>query len=131
MDKKNKGAKVLIVDDHDIVRETITYIIRESGFMAEGVSSAEEALEKVAQEKPDIIILDVLLPRMGGLEVCARLRKNPDTRDIPIIFFSAQKCQDEIIQGMPGAPIEYIEKPGDIEYLLKQIIKLVGGKAYL
>ena len=128
MSKKNKCARVLIVDDEEIIREIISYAIKENGFIAEGASNGEEALKKVAQERPDIIILDVAMPQMGGFEVCERLRKNPDTRDIPIIFFSAQRGIEEIIQDMPGAPIEYIEKPGDIEYLLKQINSLVIDK---
>ncbi|MDP3732145.1 MAG: response regulator [Candidatus Omnitrophota bacterium] len=121
MDKKNKGVKVLIVDDEEIVREVLSYAIKGRGFIIEDARNGREALEKVAQGRPDIIILDVAMPEMDGLQVCKQLRENPYTRNIPIIFLSAQRDIDKFIQGMPGAAIKYIAKPCDIEYLLKQI----------
>jgi len=81
--------------------------------------------KKVAQDKPDIIILDVTMPEMDGVEACKRLRENPDTQDIPIIFLSAQRRIPEAIQNMPGAPIEYIEKLCNIEYLINRIDNLI------
>jgi DNA-binding response OmpR family regulator len=66
-----------------------------------------------------------MMPLMDGLQVCRRLKENPDTQDIPIIFLSAQGGIDRIIQGMPGAAIKYIEKPCELEYLLAQINNLI------
>ncbi len=128
MDKNNKGVKVLIVDDEEIVREVLNYAVKGRGFISEDARNGREALEKVAQGRPDIIILDVAMPEMDGLQVCRQLRENPYTRNIPIIFLSAQRDIDKFIQGMPGAAIKYIAKPCDIEYLLKQIDNCVTGK---
>ncbi len=125
MRRNNKGTKVLIVDDKANIREILSYIFKKRGFIVEGAVSGKEALQKIAQDKPDIIILDVIMPEMDGLETCKRLRENPDTQNIPIIFLSAQRHIAGVIQSIPGAAIEYIQKPCDVEYLLKRINSLI------
>ncbi len=125
MERQKRGIKVLIVDDEEHIREFVSYLLGEKGFITENADNGKEALKKVAQDKPDIIILDVTMPLMNGLEVCARLKEDPSTQDIPIIFLSAQERIGRIIQGMPGATIKYIEKPYDLEYLLAQINELI------
>ena len=92
MRKKNKRTKVLIVDDEEIVREALSYIFDKVGFITEEAKNGKEALIKVAQTKPDIIILDVAMPELDGTQACIRLRGNPETQNIPIIFLSAQIC---------------------------------------
>lgn len=119
------SIKVLIVDDEKYVREAISFILQKKGYSAQEAENGEEALKKIAQEKPHIIILDVSMPEIDGFEVCKRLRKNSDTIDIPIIFLTASPVIDTFINGMPGAPIVYFEKPVDTKYLLAEIDKLV------
>jgi len=126
MNGRKRRIEVLIVDDGEYIREVISYVLNDNGFITESASNGEEALKKVAQNKPDIIILDIMMPQMNGLQVCKRLRENPATQDIPIIFLSAQERIEQPIQDMPGAPIKYIEKPCDLEYLLSQINSLVS-----
>lgn len=128
MGAKKKGVKVLIVDDEEGIREVIGYILEKRGFIAEDAGNGKKALEKVAQEKPDIIILDIAMPEMDGLQTCKRLRENPDTQDIPIIFLSSQSRPirpTALAREALGAPIEYISKPCDIEHLLRRIDSLV------
>lgn len=123
MKAPKEKIKILIVDDEDCTRSCIVYLLQKKGFISEGSSNGKEALEKVKRDKPDIIILDIVMPVLDGLEVCKQLKKNPDTQDIPIIFLSSHE-PGQIIQGMPGAAIKYIEKPCGLEYLLAEIDKL-------
>lgn len=125
MGTKKKHTKVLIVDDRANIREMFSYILEERGFIAEVAKDGKEAVQKVAQDKPNIIVLDVTMPEMDGLQACKQLRENPDTQDIPIIFLSAQRHVVEVIQDIPGAAIEFIEKPCDIEYLFERINSLI------
>jgi CheY-like chemotaxis protein len=120
MNPRKKGIKVLVVDDEENVREAVSYILEERGFIVEEARNGKEALKEVARSKPDIIILDVSMPEMDGIQACRRLRKNPNMRDIPIIFLSAQRDIAEAIQDIPGERIGYIEKPFDIKCLLKK-----------
>ena len=125
MSGQKKATKILIVDDEECIRECISYGLKKRGFITETAGNGKEALEKVRQNKPDIIILDITMPILDGLETCKQLKKNPDGQNIPIIFLSAQERIDIIIQGMPGAIIKYIKKPFDLEYLLAQINTLI------
>jgi len=123
MNTQNKKIKILIADDENCTRDCIVYLLQKRGFISEGASNGKEALEKVKQDKPDIIILDIIMPVLDGLEVCKQLKENPDTQDIPIILLSSYE-PGQIIQGMPGAKIKYIEKPCGLEYLLAEINNL-------
>jgi CheY-like chemotaxis protein len=125
MEIKREDAKVLIVDDEEIIRKIMIYAFKERGFIAKVAKNGKEALKKVAQDKPNIIILDIRMPEMDGIQTCKRLREDPDTQDIPIIFLSAQRPTSEAIQDMPGAAIEHIEKPCNLEYLFKRVDNLI------
>lgn len=123
MNSEKKKIKILVVDDENCIKDCIVHLLQRKGFISEGASNGKEALEKVRRDKPDIIILDIAMPVLDGLETCKQLKKNPDTQDIPIILLSSHE-PGQIIQGMPGAAIKYIEKPCGLEYLLTQINKL-------
>jgi CheY-like chemotaxis protein len=115
---------VLIVDDEECIRESMSYILGELGFAPEEANNGKEALDKVSQKRPDVIILDVAMPVMDGIETCKRLRENPDTRDIPVVFLSGQAHIDQMISNIPGPKIKCMEKPCDIKYLAEQICLL-------
>lgn len=121
----SKKRVALVVDDERSVRECIGYTLTEKGFAVENAENGKEALEKIARNKPDIIILDFAMPDMDGLQVCNHLKGNPDTQDIPIIFLSAHKHIEQMINDMPGAAVKYLEKPYDLKYLLEQIESLL------
>ncbi|MDD5477672.1 MAG: response regulator [Candidatus Omnitrophica bacterium] len=123
MSTEKKKIKILVVDDEDCIKNCIVGLLQRRGFISEGASNGKEALEKIGQDKPNIIILDIVMPVLDGLEVCKQLKENPDTQDIPIIILSSHE-PGEIIRTMPGAAIKYIEKPCDLEYLLREINNL-------
>lgn len=116
---------VLIADDEEYIRECIGYVLEEKGFVVENAKTGKAVLEKIKQNKPDIIILDFAMPQMDGLQVCNQLKKYTATQDIPIIFLSAHKHIEEWIKDMPGAAVKYLEKPFDLNYLLEQIDRLL------
>lgn len=128
---KKERVKILIVDDEKIIQEVMTRLLRKKGFITETAENGRDALEKIVQDKPDIIILDILMPEMDGLQVYKRLRENPDTQHIPIIFLSAEESIKHAILDKTRTITEYIEKPCDIEYLVKRIKSLTTGKNYL
>lgn len=118
-----KQIKLLVADDNDAAREALACIMQRRGFAVSCARDGQEALEYIASDIPDVIILDISMPRMDGIETCRRLRRDPATCSIPVIFLSAQQRSnvDAALYAMPGPPIEYLDKPCDVEILLKQI----------
>lgn len=125
MNMTSKKRTALIVDDEQAIRECISYALEKRGFAVETAEDGRAALHKITQNKPDIIILDFAMPQMNGLQVCNRLKRYPDTQDIPIIFLSAYRYIEELIRDMPGAAVKCLEKPCDLEYLLEQVENLL------
>jgi len=128
MNGGEKSVKILVVDDEGIIRELMTYVLKKKGFITETARDGKEALDKIALDRPDIVILDIVMPGMNGLEVYKRIRENPDTEHIPIIFLSAEEPIKHAIAAREKTITEYIEKPCDIEYLLKRIKILTAIK---
>ncbi len=91
------------------------------GFDARPVTSGAEALEAVAHEVPDLILLDVTMPGMNGFEVCARLREQPDWRDIPVIFLTALTDVSDKVKGFAAGGVDYITKPFQLEEVLARV----------
>lgn len=128
MNAASKKRLALIVDDEWCIRESIGYALRGKGFTTESATNGKEALEKIARNKPDVVILDFAMPQMDGLQVCQQLKRCSDTQDIPIIFLSAHEHIGQMIKDMPGAAVKYLEKPCDLKCLLEQVESLCSGR---
>ena len=103
--------KILIVDDEKELVRLITFHMTIAGYDALSAKNGIEALEICEQEKPDLVILDIMLPRIDGWEVCRRLRQNPKTRNIPIIMLSALSEIDDKLKGFSLGTDDYVTKP--------------------
>ncbi len=114
--------KVLVVDDNPDMVETLEHLFAFYGFDVVRAFNGKEGIEVAEQEQPDIIILDALMPVMNGFEACERLKKNPRTQDIPIIFLSANYTDDEHrITGLELGADDYVLKPFNAKELIAKI----------
>lgn len=114
-------ANLLIVDDHlDNVR-SLSLLLSNSGYAVRKATSGEMALETIQVAKPDLVLLDVRMPEMNGYEVCQRLKANPATRDIPIIFLSASNDTDDKVQAFNMGGADYVTKPFQAEEVLARV----------
>lgn len=120
MDKKT----ILIVDDEPQIIELVKLTLGDEFDFLEA-NSGFEALEKVKEKIPDLILLDVMMPGMDGYEVCQRLRANPETKDVVIAMLSAKKEDHDIIQGIDVGAIAYITKPFSSYELQEKINELL------
>ncbi|MEP0913820.1 diguanylate cyclase [Leptolyngbya sp. GB1-A1] len=114
-------ATLLIVDDHlDNVR-SLALLLSDSGYLVRKATSGEMALETIRIAKPDLILLDVRMPEMDGYEVCERLKANPSTCDVPVIFLSASHETDNKIQAFAVGGADYVTKPFQAEEVLARV----------
>ncbi len=103
--------RILVVDDEQEIQQLIDYTLRKEGYRVLCVGSAEAALAEVRRNRPDLVILDLMLPGMDGLEVCRRLRREPETAELPIVILSAKGEEADIVAGLELGADDYVTKP--------------------
>ena len=114
-------VKILVAEDEKDIRELITFTLRFAGFEVTAVPNGLEAVNSVESEKPDLILMDVRMPKMTGYEACQILKDNPETTKIPVVFLSAKGQEKEISQGIESGAEQYILKPFAPDELTNQV----------
>jgi len=114
-------AKILIAEDERDIRDLITFTLRFAGHEVIATANGEEALHTALQEIPDLILLDVRMPRMSGYEVCEQVKANEKTQHIPVVFLSAKGQESEVQAGLKVGAEEYILKPFSPDQLADRI----------
>ena len=104
-------AKILIAEDEPDIRELVLFMLRFAGYEVVAATNGEEAVQTALREKPDLILLDVRMPRMTGYDACRLMKANPDLRDVPVVFLSAKGQESEIQSGLEAGAEEYLLKP--------------------
>ena len=124
-----KKKRILLVDDEPDFVKALAFQLRFEGYEVVEEFSAEKALEK-AKDRPDIILLDVMMPFLSGYEVCSRLRKESETRDIPIIMLTSKSETLDKVEGLKAGADDYIAKSVDIQELVARIEAIVRRREY-
>jgi DNA-binding response OmpR family regulator len=119
-------TKILIAEDERDIRDLITFTLRFAGYEVVAASNGEEAVTLALQEIPDLILLDVRMPRMTGYEACAKIKENKKTEDIPIMFLSAKGQDNEIQNGLSAGAVEYLLKPFAPDQLTARIQEVLA-----
>jgi adenylate cyclase len=119
---ENTGQSlILIVDDVPVNLQALESILQTRGFRVMKANNGEHALEMVALEKPDLILLDVMMPKMNGYEVCQHLKEDPATSKIPVIFLTGRNDSYSVIKGFASGALDYVVKPFHAPELLARI----------
>lgn len=113
--------KILIAEDERDILELIIFTLEFGGYQVVPTSNGEEALEMVYKEEPDLILLDVRMPRMSGYEVCKRIKSENNIRHIPVVFLSAKGQEAEVSTGYDMGASDYILKPFAPDHLLERL----------
>jgi len=104
-------AKILIAEDERDIRDLVAFTLRFAGHEVSAAANGEEAVELATKVNPDLILMDVRMPRMTGYEACKVMKANPDLKDIPVVFLTARGQETEIQQGLEAGAEEYLLKP--------------------
>ena len=122
-------GRVLVVEDDSSASHFVGYTLEEAGYEVLTASNGIDGLKMARSEGPHLLVLDVLLPGIDGFEVCHRLRSDPQTRDLPILIFSAKARDADKAVGLRVGADAYLAKPADSSALLGQVEKLIARKA--
>ncbi|MXW92167.1 MAG: phosphate regulon transcriptional regulatory protein PhoB [Rhodospirillaceae bacterium] len=112
---------ILVVEDEAPLVTLLRYNLEEAGFEVEEAVDGEEALISVRERRPDLIVLDWMLPAVSGIEVCRQLRRRPETRDVPVIVLTARSAEADRIRGLDSGADDYIAKPFSPKELIARI----------
>ncbi len=108
---QNNNHSILIVDDEQDILEFLSYNLNKEGFTVNTASDGEEGLKKIDSLKPDLVILDIMMPNLDGVEVCRQIRENPDNQNMIIVFLTARNEDYSQIVGFEVGADDYITKP--------------------
>ncbi|AOZ68072.1 phosphate regulon transcriptional regulatory protein PhoB [Rhodobacter xanthinilyticus] len=112
---------VLVVEDESAQREVLQYNLEAEGFRVVMAVNGDEALLMVREEKPDLIVLDWMLPNVSGIEICRRVKASPETRSIPIIMLSARSEEADRVRGLETGADDYVVKPYSVVELMARL----------
>lgn len=120
-------AKVLAVDDDPVIQRLLQVNLEMEGFDVELASDGEEALDKARSFRPDVVLLDVMMPKKDGWQVCAEMKADPDLAEIPVVFLSARAQDADVQKGADLGVAAYVTKPFDPIDLVELVEELAKG----
>jgi adenylate cyclase len=119
--KRKLPARILIVDDTPANIQTLAAVLKQKGYEISVATNGKQALDVLGRLRPDLILLDVMMPEMDGFETCARIKASPEWRDLPIIFLTAKTETADIVKGFELGAVDYVAKPFNSHELLARV----------
>ena len=120
------GKKILIADDEPNIVVSLEFLMRQKGYDVKVATNGEEALVAVGEFAPDLILLDVMMPRLSGYDVCQKVRENPAWAGVRIIMLSAKGRDVEVNKGLAVGADAYVTKPFSTKDLIEQVARMLG-----
>ncbi len=118
--------KIIIVDDDRDTREMLTLAFELEGYEVSQAANGLRLISSLHVDKPDLIVLDVMMSWIDGFELCRSIKKNEEFKDIPVVFLSARKSAEDTRRGLEAGADGYFAKPVQVEELLRKVRELVG-----
>lgn len=116
-----KDHRVLLADDDAMIRNTLRQLLETCGYVVLLADDGQEALDKARTLSPDVVLLDIMMPKLDGLDVCRRLKSDPATASIPVLILTALAEHEDLIKGVAAGADEFLSKPIDREELTLRV----------
>ena len=123
-----KKKRILVVEDEESLLKLESILLTSKGYDVTGVADGKAALREITDNKPDLVVLDIMLPEMDGYEVCRRIRENPETSRLPVVMLTAKKNSQDFALGVQVGADAYITKPFKSAKVIEVIEGLLSGK---
>ncbi|MBC8366589.1 response regulator [bacterium] len=121
-------GKVLVVDDEVYILHILDFSLGAEGFDVITAADGEQALARARSERPDLIVMDIMMPRLDGYETCKRLKSDPATKDIPVLLLTARGREEDRKRGMEAGANDYMTKPFSPNKLIGRVSEMLGIK---
>ena len=122
------GENILVVEDEKDIQELVSYNLTKENFKVRCVPSGEEGLKAARAQPPDLMVLDLMLPGVDGLEVCRRLKQDPSTEQIPIVMLTAKGEESDIVAGLELGADDYVTKPFSLRVFITRVRAVIRRK---
>lgn len=123
-----KAKKIVIVDDDTSILELFRDVLESKGYEVKSFTRGWEALQAISRDHPDLVVLDIMMPRVNGYEVCQIIKENPKTANIPVIFLTALSHQEALRWAAEGGADDFLVKPCTPDRLLKHVSRQLETK---
>ncbi len=123
------SPSILVVEDEAALLTLLRYNLEKQGFQVEEATDGQEALLRIAENKPDLVLLDWMLPSLSGIEVCRQIRRRPATKDLPVIMVTARTEDADAVRALDTGADDYIAKPFAVDALMARIRALLRRSA--
>ncbi|MFH0799823.1 MAG: response regulator [Pseudomonadota bacterium] len=124
-----KQMKILVIEDEEDTRLFLKDRLEMNGYEVDQARNGQEGLERVRESRPDLILLDVMLPKMNGYQVCRQLKQDEATRTLPIIILTAKAEESDQFWGKEIGCDDFVTKPFDLDELILKVARLLSGTA--
>jgi two-component system alkaline phosphatase synthesis response regulator PhoP len=124
-EQEGSRKRILVVDDEPFILKSLAFVLKKEGFDVDTASNGLEALELLGSRKPDLVFLDVMMPKMNGLEVCQTMRNDPSLKDIYVIILTAKGQESDREKGMMIGADEYMTKPFSPSHVVQRVKDLL------
>lgn len=112
---------VVVADDEPQIANLVKFKLEKSGYDVAWAENGVQALEKIKEKRPDLVILDVMMPMMDGFEVLKKMKSDPSTSGIPVIMLTARSMEDDVIKGFDTGAVDYVTKPFSVSELAARV----------
>ena len=117
----NPKQHILVVEDEQDIRTLLEHALNREGFRVTLTDSGDKALALALKSVPDLVLLDLMLPDLNGMDVCRRLKKNPKTANVPVVMLTAKGEESDIVAGLEVGAVDYIAKPFSVKVLIARV----------
>lgn len=127
MTESDTAPTILVADDEEDLRELVTYRLTRSGYRVIGAGDGQEAFDLAAERTPDLMVLDVMMPKLDGYELTRRVRADASLRSIPVILLTARSQDSDVDRGFEVGADDYLRKPFNPDELVDRVRAVLGG----
>ena len=120
------GKSILIVDDDEMVLIAVDELLKQEGYEVHTISSGTEALKRLDKDSYDLVMLDIIMPEMDGIDLCRKIREIENYRETPIVFLTAKSREEDRVEGIDAGANMFLSKPISPDKLLKIISDTIG-----